>query len=70
MYKPNIQVRSRNYFCRGKTISITYSECVSVALISQHAKGKRHIILAFVTCRFCHIFHIISQMARLSEISY
>ena len=26
----------RNYSCRGKAISITYSDCVSVALVIQH----------------------------------
>ena len=28
MYKRNIEARSRNHCCSGKTISITYSECV------------------------------------------
>jgi len=32
-----IVTRSRNYFCHGKAISITYSECVFVASGSQHA---------------------------------
>jgi hypothetical protein len=35
-------------FFRGKAISITYSECVSVALITQHAKLMRLIILSSV----------------------
>jgi hypothetical protein len=34
----------------GKAISITYSECVSVALIIQHAKCMRHILLPSVAC--------------------
>jgi len=39
MYGPsNIQKRSYNHFCSGKAISITYSECVSVALVIQHVK--------------------------------
>ena len=29
--------------CSGKAISITYSECVSVALVIQHAMRMRHI---------------------------
>jgi hypothetical protein len=42
----------RNYFkhcCRGKSISITYSECVSVALDIQHAVSVRlyHIFLHY-----------------------
>jgi predicted transcriptional regulator len=44
----NIEARSRNYFCRGKVISIIYSESVSVALVIQHAKRMRHIILSSV----------------------
>jgi len=31
--------------CRGKEISITYSECVFVALVTQYAKRMRSIIL-------------------------
>ena len=34
----------------GKAISITYSECVSVALVIQHAKRMRRIILSYVAC--------------------
>jgi hypothetical protein len=41
----NIKARSRNHCCRGKAISITYSECVSVALVIQHARRMRRIIL-------------------------
>jgi hypothetical protein len=49
-YKGNIEERSRNHCCRGKAISITYSECVFVALIIQHAKGMRRIIVSSVAC--------------------
>jgi hypothetical protein len=45
-----IEARSRNRCCRGKAISITYSECVSVALVIQHAKRMRSIILSSVAC--------------------
>jgi len=31
--KHNIEAHSRNHCCRGKIISIKYSECVFVALI-------------------------------------
>jgi hypothetical protein len=50
MFKRKIEARSHNYFCRGKAISITYSECVSVALVIQHAKRMRRIILSSVAC--------------------
>ena len=36
-------------FGHGKTIRITYSECVSVALVIQHAKGV-HCIMSYVVC--------------------
>jgi hypothetical protein len=35
---------------RGKAIRITYSECVSVALFTQHAKRMCHLILSSVAC--------------------
>jgi len=53
-YECNIEARSRNRCCSGKTISITYSECVSVALVIQHAR---------ITCGLSggtEFFHIIS----------
>jgi hypothetical protein len=33
-----------------KQVSITYSECVSVALVIQHAKRMRRVILSSVAC--------------------
>ena len=35
-----------------KTIIITYSECVSVALVTQHANSMRRTILASVACLY------------------
>ena len=53
------EARSRNYCCRGKPITITYScgkpititysWCVSVALVTQHAKHVCRIILLSAT---------------------
>jgi hypothetical protein len=71
MYKHNMVARSRNHFCRGKAIRITYSECVSVALVIQHAKRMHHVI--FVICSLSDstvFFHIISQTAQPSDKSY
>jgi hypothetical protein len=48
MYKRYNEARSCNQCCRGKAISITYSECVSVALFIQHAKCVYHILLSYV----------------------
>ena len=57
-------MRSRNQCCRGEQINITYSECVSVALVIQHAKRKHSIVLSSVVCpalphfsRFSHKRH-------------
>jgi hypothetical protein len=44
-YKCHIEMRLRNHSCHGKTISVTCSECVSVALFTRHAKHMRHIVL-------------------------
>ena len=48
--KRNTVVRSRNQCCCGKTISITYSECVSVALVILQAKRMDLAILSSVAC--------------------
>jgi hypothetical protein len=41
----NAEARSHNHCCRGKAITITYSKRVSVALIIQHTKRMRLVIL-------------------------
>jgi hypothetical protein len=46
----NNKALASNYCYRGKAISILYSECVSVALVTQHAVRMRHIILSSVIC--------------------
>jgi len=50
---------SCNHCCIGKAISITYSECVSVALGIQHAMRMRHIVICDLP-RSTVFFHIIS----------
>jgi hypothetical protein len=61
MYKLNTEARSPNHCCIGKAISITYSKCVSVALVIQHAKRMRHIILSSVACPAVPYFSTLSH---------
>jgi len=42
-YKQNIEACSHKHWRHAKTILITYSECVSVALVIQYAKSMRHV---------------------------
>jgi hypothetical protein len=42
----NIEAHSCNHCYCGKAISITYSECVSVASVTQYAKCTCHVILS------------------------
>ena len=45
-----LQARSHNHCCRGKALTITYSESVSVALLILHTKRMRRFILSSVAC--------------------
>jgi hypothetical protein len=42
-YKRNVEARSRKDFYVEKSVSVKYSECVSVALVIQHAHRMRCI---------------------------
>jgi len=44
-YVLNNEARVRNHCCHRKTISITHSECVSVALVTLHAMHMFHIFV-------------------------
>jgi hypothetical protein len=58
-YKHDIETRSRNHCCRGEAISITYSECVFVALFIQHATRMLNIAACDLSVPSM-FFHIIS----------
>ena len=62
----NIKVRSFKNCCSGKAISITYYECVLVALDIQNAMRMRHIVICDLSGSIV-FFHIISQTAGLSK---
>jgi len=49
-YKRNIEGRLGKPYCCGNTVRITYSKCVSVALIIQHATRIHRTILPSVPC--------------------
>jgi hypothetical protein len=40
----NVLTCLHNCLCLGTAVSITYSECVSVALVVQHAMHMGHIV--------------------------
>ena len=56
-----MEARSRNHCCRGRAKSITYSECVSIALVIQHAKRMRRITLPSVVCPALQYFSTLSH---------
>jgi len=58
-HKRNSEARSPNHCCRGKALSTTYYECVSVALDIQHAKCMHHIVIRGLSGSTVY-FHIIS----------
>jgi hypothetical protein len=60
-YNVNIEACSRNYFYRGKAISITYCECVSVALVIQHVMWLRSVILSSVVSLALQYFSTLSH---------
>ena len=56
-----IQARLPNHCCRGKAVSNTYSECVSVALVIQHVVRVRHVTLSSVASLAVPYFSTLSD---------
>ena len=63
-YKRKLEGRSHNHCCSGKTITIAYSECVFVALVTQHAKRMGPNILSPIFLR-CVIPVVLVQLQRI-----
>ena len=55
-YERNILARSCNHCCRGKAVSIAYSESVFVTLVVQCAMRIRLIIFIFVASLAVSVF--------------
>jgi hypothetical protein len=58
-YKRTIKTRSCNHCCRG--INKHYIFCVSVALITQHAKRMHRVVLSLVACPALQHFPTLSH---------
>jgi hypothetical protein len=69
-YISNIEARSRNHCYRGKAITIAYSDCLSVALVIQHAKRMRRIMLSSVACLDLPYFSTLSHKRTILGKSY
>jgi hypothetical protein len=69
MYEHNIQAHLRNNRCHRKAIGFTYSTCVSVALIIQHAIHM-HRIMSLVACLAIPYFPTSHKQYDFQEKSY
>jgi hypothetical protein len=69
MYKRNIGAHSHNFWCHRIAISVTNSECMSVALDIQHGKCMNRITVSSVVCLVgCTIFlHILINYVTFGE---
>jgi hypothetical protein len=56
-----MEARSCNHFCSGKAASITYSDCISVALGIQNAMRMRRVLSSCVSCSAVQYFSTLSH---------
>jgi len=61
MYKSNTEARSRNHCCSGKAIGLTYSVCVSVALVIRHVKRVRRTVVCGLTGSIIFLPHYLTK---------
>ena len=59
----NTEARSQNRSCRGKDVTFTYYESMSVAVVIQHAMRMRRIVICGLSGSTIFV-HIISQRSR------
>ena len=64
--KRKAEVPSFSHFCSGKTINITHSQSVFVALGIQHAKRVRHTVICGLSGSTI-VFYIISQTEKFMK---
>jgi hypothetical protein len=64
--RPKTEAHSCNHCCSGKSVIVTYPECVFVALGIQHAMGMRLIVIGG-SLGSSIFFQIISQTANIFE---
>ena len=57
----NIEARARNHWCSGRAITVTYSECVPVALVIQRVKHMHRVTLTSVTWLGLQYFSTLSH---------
>ena len=62
--KRNIEARSSAHCCSRKAMSMTNSECASVALGIQHAMRMRPIILSSAACL---VLQIVSTLLQIQQ---
>jgi len=65
--KCNIEARSRNHSSSGRAISTAHSECVSLAIIIQHAMRMHRIMSSTVSCPALQYFSTLSHKRQYSR---
>jgi len=69
MYKRYVVGPSRNTCCRGTVINVTYSECVSIAIVIQYAK-RMSCVMSYVARAAVQHFSTLSHKRRDFRRSY